>query len=60
MANPNNKQGAFLGPPKMPSCTVKSATGITKPTRRGWTHGNGPGGFGTDQDRNDKNGYPAK
>lgn len=59
MTNPANKQGAFLGPSSAKATTVKSATGITKPTSRGFTHGDGPGGFGTDRDKNDKNGYPT-
>jgi hypothetical protein len=58
--NPNNKQGAFLGPSSAKSCTVKSVNGITKTSNRGWEHGNSPTTGATEQTRNDKNGYPTK
>lgn len=57
--NPNNKQGAFLGPSSARQTTVKSVNGITKPTNKGWEHGTSPI-TGTAQSRNDKNGYPTE
>lgn len=57
--NPNNKQGPYLGPKSNKKTLVKSVNGITQPSNTGFEHGNSPI-TGTDQARNDKNGYPTE
>lgn len=52
MKNPNNKEGAFLGPKPRQTLTVKSATGITKVENGAYPlrHGDSPLTGATDRD----------